>query len=51
MDAAVVETPAAVIINLEAYTDVSGARQQNGDKDGSRYRINAHGAGNVAARA
>jgi len=48
VDTAVAATPAAVIINLAAYTDVSGARQQNGDEDGSCYRINVHGAGNVA---
>lgn len=48
VEAAVTATPAAVIINLAAYTDVSGARQQSRDKDGPCYRINVLGARNVA---
>jgi len=48
VDTAIAATPATVIINLAAYTNVAGARQQSGDKDGSCYRINVHGAGNIA---
>ena len=49
VDAAVARTSAPVIINLAGYTDVSGARQQNGDTDGPCYRINVEGARNVAS--
>jgi dTDP-4-dehydrorhamnose reductase len=48
VDAAVANTDATVVVNLAAYTDVSGARQQYGDIDGPCYRINADGARNVA---
>jgi len=48
VDTATAATPATVIINLPAYTDVSGVRQHNGDKNGAWNRMNAHGAGNIA---
>ncbi len=36
------------IINFAAFTQVEGAENQNGDKNGICYLINAVGAGNVA---
>ena len=49
VEAAVAKTNAPVIINLAAFTDVSGARQQIGDVDGPCYRINVDGVRNLAA--
>ncbi|GAA3869171.1 dTDP-4-dehydrorhamnose reductase [Leifsonia kafniensis] len=49
VDAAVASTRASVIINLAAYTDVSGARQQHDDIDAPCFRINVDGARNLAA--
>ncbi len=37
-----------VIINFAAFTNVEGAEDQKGDKDGICYLINAIGAKNVA---
>ena len=49
VDAAVAQTSAPVVMNLAAYTDVSGARQQHGDVDGPCYQINVVGVRNLAA--
>lgn len=49
VDAAVLKTSAPVVVNLAAYTDVSGARQHSGDVDGPCYQINVVGVRNLAA--
>lgn len=45
---AVAKTSAPVVINLAAYTDVSGARRQDGETDGPCYRVNVDGVRNLA---
>ncbi|MDP3973508.1 MAG: NAD(P)-dependent oxidoreductase [Candidatus Daviesbacteria bacterium] len=37
-----------VVINFAAFTDVQGAEEQKGDKDGLCYKLNVVGAKNVA---
>ncbi|MDR0462605.1 MAG: NAD(P)-dependent oxidoreductase, partial [Pseudomonadales bacterium] len=39
---------AKAVVHLAAYTDVTAAHMQAGDRDGSAYRINVDGSKNVA---
>lgn len=47
--AAVAATDADVVINLAAYTDMSSAWSQRGDRTGRCYRVNVDGTRNLAA--
>jgi dTDP-4-dehydrorhamnose reductase len=47
VEAAIENTEAPVVVNVAAYTDVSGARQQSGETDGPCYRINVGGVRNL----
>ena len=40
-------SPAQVVIHLAAYTDVTGAWKQDGDKNGSAYQVNVIGTQNI----
>lgn len=41
------KSPASIIIHLAAYTNVTGAWKQNGDKQGLAYRVNVNGTKNI----
>ncbi|MEN8252814.1 MAG: SDR family oxidoreductase [Patescibacteria group bacterium] len=45
------EFSAPFVINMAAFTNVSEAWKQAGDKDGSAYRVNVYGASNVVEAA
>lgn len=45
--AVVSQSPAQYLVHLAAYTDVTGAWQQSGDKNGSCYQINVEGTRNI----
>jgi dTDP-4-dehydrorhamnose reductase len=49
--AAVKDSPAQFIIHFAAYTDVTGAWKQDGDKSGPAYQVNVIGTENLVAAA
>jgi dTDP-4-dehydrorhamnose reductase len=49
LDRIIGESDAETIIHLAAFTNVSAAHEQNGDKEGPCYRVNVVGTENIAA--
>lgn len=45
------QSPAQHVIHFAAFTDVTAAHEQNGDKNGSVYKVNVLGTRNVAQAA
>lgn len=41
------QSPAEAVVHFAAYTDVTGAWQQNGDKNGVAYKVNVTGTANI----